>query len=232
MVAADHLRQTAAVRHTLRPELRRSRRDTVLFAIASVAVLANALASAAGPALVATHPLWLLVLDARNRHLVLAVGAGVDVTPFFVLGVARGLLFDPLFFLLARRHGDEAVRWLATKSSRPGRMLEVVRSVFDRAGSVVLFISPNYAVCLVAGQSKMSWRRFVAIDALSTTLQVSAVWLLGSRFRDPLSALVRMMGDHAVPLTLLSTLVVAALGVRNRRRRRVGVENLVSDVAS
>ena len=226
-----HLRQTAGVRQTSCSELPHPRRDTVLFAIAAAAIAANALASAAGPALVASHPLWLVALDARNRHLVLAIGAGVGATPFFALGIARGLVFDPLFFLLARRHGDEASRWLSTKSPRSGRMLETIRSLFERAGTVVLFISPNYAVCLVAGQSKMSWRRFLLIDALSTTLQVSAVWLLGSRFREPLSVLVRTMGDNALPLTALSTFVVGALVARNRRRRRLGATNFVNDVA-
>ena len=219
------------MRQTTCSELLLPRRDAVLFAIAAAAMAANALASAAGPALVASHPLWLLVLDARNRHLVLAVGAGVGATPFFVLGIARGLMFDPLFFLLARRHGDEASLWLSTKSPRSGRMLETIRSLFERAGTVVLFISPNYAVCLVAGQSKMSWRRFAVVDTLSTTLQVSAVWLLGSRFREPLSVLVRTVGEHALPLTVLSTFAVGAFAVRNRRRRRLGATTFVSDVA-
>jgi membrane protein DedA with SNARE-associated domain len=77
----------------------------------------------------------------------------------------------------------------------------------------------------------MSWRRFVIVDALSTTLQVTAVWMLGSQFRDPLSTLVRFMGDHALRLTLASTLVVALVAVRNRRRR-ARVAHLASDVAS
>ncbi len=231
MFAVPHLRQTAGVRHTRSSERPGSSRDTPLFAIATVAIAANVVASAAGPALVASHPLWLLVLDARNRDLVLAVGAGVGAAPFFLLGIARGLVFDPLFFLLGRRHGDEASRWLAAKSPRSGRMLETVRSLFERAGSLVLFISPNSAVCLIAGQSKMPWRRFAVIDTLSTLVQVSAVWLLGSRFREPLAVLVQMIGDHALPFTVLSTFTVAALTLRNRRRR-LGGTNLAGDVAN
>ena len=202
-----------------------------LFAVGSLAILANAVATAAGPAIVASHPLWLLVLDARNRHLALAVGAGVSAVPFFAIGIARGLVFDPLFFLLARHHGEEATRWLAGTSPRSARMLGTAQSLFDRAGALVLFASPNYAVCLVAGQSQMSWRRFIVVDTLSTVFQVSAVWVLGMRFREPLGLLVGYAGAQAVPLTAASTSIVAMAMIRNRRRRRRAVAKLDGGVA-
>lgn len=195
------------------------RTGSLAFALASVALAGNVLATALGPVLVASHPLWLLLLDARNRHLALAIGAGVDATGFFALGISRALVFDPVFFALGRRHGDRALDWLAARSPRSARTVVRVASLFDRAGPALVLLSPNYAVCLAAGSSRMSLRRFLFLDAVGTTVQVYAVWLLGDRFREPLGIVVAFIADHALALTTLSIAAAAVAAVRRRRSR-------------
>ena len=191
-----------------------------LFALASLALLANALATALAPALVSSHPVWLIVLDARNRHLALASGAGVGAVPFFAIGLIRGLAFDPVFFALGRTRRDTAVRWLEARSRRSARALNTIMSVFERFGTLLMLVSPNSAVCLAAGVSEMRWRRFLVVDIISTMLQVTAVWVLGAQFRQPLSALVAYISSNAVALTMASSAFVVVVALRDRRRRR------------
>ena len=50
----------------------------------------------------------LITLDARNRHLLLVVAAGIGAVPFFAIGFFRLLISDPLFFLLGRWYGEPA----------------------------------------------------------------------------------------------------------------------------
>ena len=191
-----------------------------LFALASLGLLANALATALAPALVSSHPVWLIVLDARNRHLALAAGAGVGVVPFFAIGLFRGLVFDPVFFALGRTRRDTAVQWLQKRSRRSARAVTTIMSVFERFGILLMFVSPNSAVCVAAGASQMRWRKFLIVDTISTTLQVTAVWVLGARFRQPLEALVAYISNNAVVLTVASSAFVVLVALRDRRRRR------------
>ena len=190
-----------------------------LVVVATLALLANAVATALSPVLVSSHPTLLILLDARNRHLVLAAGAGVGAMPFFLIGAIRGLVFDPVFFALGRTRRTAALGWLRKRSRRSDHTLDRVLSLFERWGPFLLFLSPNTGICLIAGISKMRWRWFLLIDAVSTTLQVTAVWLIGSQFRQPLGLLVEFVGRNAMPLTVVSSVFVIGTTLRRRMRR-------------
>ena len=74
-----------------------------------VALSAAGIAAAAfTPILVRDHLLLLIVLEARNRYLLLVSGK-LGVTEFVVVGVARRFASDPFFYLLGRWYGEAGV---------------------------------------------------------------------------------------------------------------------------
>ena len=100
-----------------------SRRTMLLLVVPILVVVASGfVANAFFPTLSTKHPLLLIALDARNRFLVLA--RHVDLVPFVIVAVLRRSFSDPLFYLLGRFYGDNAVRWLQKK----GGGGELVRS--------------------------------------------------------------------------------------------------------
>src|SRR5215210_2038139 len=83
----------------------------LLLGPALVFVVLSYVGTALAPTLLTHHPLWLLAIDSRTRHLVLVAAKSVDVEWFFVIGLMRLIASDPLFYLLGREYGEVALRW-------------------------------------------------------------------------------------------------------------------------
>ena len=82
--------------------------------------VASKFGDALAPSLVDTSPLLLIALNANDLHLALTA-AGHQVTPvgfvpYFVVGVARRLLEDPLYYYLGWMYGTKAVDWLEVRT--------------------------------------------------------------------------------------------------------------------
>src|SRR5207253_669599 len=108
-------------------EPRLPRRKLILI-VGPIVVLAivGTITTALTPALAARHPLLLIILEARNRNLILA--RRVDYLPFLLVASLRRMLTDPLYYLLGFHYGDRAVRWLEVKAGLGSyaRMMEKV----------------------------------------------------------------------------------------------------------
>src|SRR3954447_19623131 len=60
------------------------------------------------------HPLVVLLLDARNRQLIL-VSNRMGVVAFVLVGSMRRMVSDPLYYMLGYWYGEGAVRWMEQK---------------------------------------------------------------------------------------------------------------------
>ena len=84
-----------------------------------------------GPSLINEHPLWQITMNPRNRWLLLAAPQ-VAAWPFFLVGFARLVAIDPLFYLLGLEHGDVARRWaerrLGDEAGLVRKLEQLVRS--------------------------------------------------------------------------------------------------------
>ena len=133
----------------------RGRLTLLLVPIGALVAMAN-VGTALAPRLVTHHPALLITLDARNRHLLLVVAAGIGAVPFFTIGFFRLLVSDPLFFLLGRWYGEPALQWLEAKAGTGAtRQLRWLERKFGRWGAPLVAIMPNNAICLFAGTSGM-----------------------------------------------------------------------------
>ena len=109
---------------------RRARLAVLLSIIAALLVVAN-VGTILSANLAKDHPVTLLALSARNRHLLLAVAAGIGAVPYTVVSFLRLLAPAIAFFLLGtlvRRPGPALAR-------APGRAARRPRSGGSSAGS-------------------------------------------------------------------------------------------------
>ncbi|MFN2606589.1 MAG: hypothetical protein ABR511_01645 [Acidimicrobiales bacterium] len=173
--------------------------------------------SALTPYLSVHHPLVLLVLEARDRNLLLA--HRVATVPYLIVGCLRRLSTDPLFFLLGRDYGPAAVRWLEGKGG--GRIVRVTEQAFRRASYPMLVLFPGAVVCTLAGETGVPTGTFAAIIVARTVAAVVAIRWLANRFSSQVDAVLGFFDRFTLPATVVS--VVAALGwlMWERRRRRV-----------
>jgi len=181
---------------------------------------AGVAAMALTPVLLRDAPLALLVLEARNRYLLL-VADRVDLVPFVVVGVLRRLASDPFYFLLGRWYGDAAVRWAA--GGRGEEHLQRLRSAADlpwfaRLADVAVLLFPGALVCTLAGAAGMSPRRFAVLDVAGSIAVVAGLRWLAGVAAGPIAAIVAFNDANAGWLTAVFIAVTAAVLLLQGRR--------------
>jgi membrane protein DedA with SNARE-associated domain len=195
------------------------RRRLALVAIPIAVLSAAGIAAAAFTfLLVREAPLLLLVLESRNRYLLL-VAAKVGFTSFLVVGVLRRFAGDPFYYLLGRWYGDAAVRWIERRSGTGWLMLDVQRW-FSRLAAPAVLLFPGALVCVLAGATGMSPRRFVSLNLVGSVGTVLALWFVADATAGPLAAIVDWTDRNALWLTgLLVAATAGWLSVEWRRGR-------------
>jgi membrane protein DedA with SNARE-associated domain len=176
-----------------------------------VLAVVGTLATALTPALAARHPLLLIILEARNRNLILA--REVDFVPFLIVATLRRTLTDPLYFLLGRFYGDRAVRWLEVKAGM-GSYARLMERVFTKASYPAVFLFPGAIVCALAGVVGMRFAVFMALNLAGTISAVLALKVFGDAVASPVEAIVGFFDRHLVATTAVSIgLVVLSIVV-------------------
>jgi len=207
---------------------RERRRLALLVAPMVVVAIASTLGDALSPTLVVEAPLLLVALVPRNRFLVLAAPQ-LAFWPFFVVGMVRLALTDPLFYLFGRRYGDAAIRWTRRRAGAPGAVRALGRW-FRRAAYPVVAVAPNNIVCVLAGASGMSVAGFLVANLGGTAARMILVYWVGDVFADPLLDIVDFVADYRWYLTAATVIIVTLSVLRARRRHRFELET-VDEVA-
>ena len=192
-------------------DLPKPSRRTLILLIAPIVILSTAgtIATAFTPTLATQHPLLLIVLDARNRMLVLA--REVDLVPFVLVAVLRRSLSDPLFYLLGRLYGDRAIRWLEKKGGG-GPLVTLAEGWFPKASYLMVFLFPGAIVCALAGATKMRPLAFAACNVAGTLASVAAVRIFSDTISSPVEALLGFFDRNLVLTTSITVgLVVLSL---------------------
>jgi membrane protein DedA with SNARE-associated domain len=165
------------------------------------------------PYLSVHHPLALLVLEARDRNLLLA--RHVALLPYVVVGSLRRLSTDPLFFLLGRDYGDAAVRWIERKGG--GRVVRVLEAVFRRAAYPMLVAFPGAVVCTLAGEIGIPTSTFLLLIVVRTLAAVFLIRWLGNLFATQVDAVLRLFDRYTLPATVASVVAVVLWILWERR---------------
>lgn len=160
------------------------------------------------------HPLLLLVLEARDRNLLLA--RHVALVPYLVVGAIRRLCTDPLFYLLGRFYGPDAVAWL--QSHGGGRIVSLTERAFRRAVYPMLVIFPGAIVCTLAGEVGVPPLLFGGIVIVRTVAALLLIRWVGNVFAGPIDALLAFFDHNLAVVTIVSAVATVAWVVMERRR--------------
>jgi membrane protein DedA with SNARE-associated domain len=199
-----------------------SRRTLVLLVTPIVIITTmGAVASAFTPTLATKYPLLMIALDARNRFLVLA--RDVDLVPFVIVAVVRRTFSDPLFYLLGRFYGDNALRWLQRKGGL-GDIVPLTEKLFKRAGYPMVFAFPGAIVCALAGQTGMSPVGFMVANLAGTLTAVFAVRRFSATIASPVEGLLDFFSRNLVATTAISVALVVLSIVINRAQGKLDMD--------
>jgi membrane protein DedA with SNARE-associated domain len=193
---------------------RPSRRKLQLL-IGAIVVLAIAgtTATALTPRLATRDPLVLIMLEARNRNLVLA--RHVDLVPFILVGTIRRMISDPLYWLLGVWYGDKAIRWIEEKAGG-GAFVRVTEQFFAKAAYPMVFLFPGAVVCALAGATGMPFPAFLATNLAGTVTMVVLLRLAGDALSGPVDAVLRFFDRNMVTMTAITIALVVLSIVLNR----------------
>ena len=195
-----------------------SRRQLVIvIGLIAVSIVAGTIATAFTPALAARHPLVLIILDARNRNLLLA--RHVDVVPYVLVGTVRRVLSDPLYLILGAWYGDRAIRWLERQAGG-GPVVVVFEKVFARAAYPMVFFFPGAIVCALAGAAGMNFTAFLVVNVAGTVTAVLALRVFGDILGGPVDDVLGFFNRHLVATTAATVALVAVSLVVGRMRGR------------
>jgi membrane protein DedA with SNARE-associated domain len=173
-----------------------------------------------GPTLVTKHPALLLMLDSRNRHLLLTVATGLSPQAFFAIGFVRLLLPDPFFYLLGRDYGHRGIGWIERQTQGQTGYLGWVQRWFDKAAPVLIFVMPNIYVCLLAGMdARINPRKMIPIDVAGTVARLALFWWAGKQFETQLKEVLDFIQRYQWTLVAALVAVSVLQSVRQQRRR-------------
>jgi len=167
------------------------------------------------PQLADRHPLALIALNARNRNLILTTNA-LDAWSYYVVGAARLLVSDPLFYLLGFWYGDAAVTWMEKRTKTFGGLLRQWERWFVKAAYPLVAIAPNNIICLFAGSAGMRPRAFITLNVAGTFARLYLIRWLGDAFSRPIDWVLDFVADYRLPLTgvAIAVVVISILGDR------------------
>lgn len=183
----------------------------------TVAIALGMIGTALTPALQKHHPLLLIALEARDRQLLL-VARRIAWVPYLVVGNLRRLATEPLFYLLGRFYGADAVRWIERQGG--GRVVRATERAFRRAAYPMLVIFPGAVVCTLAGETGVAPLVFGILIVARTLVAVVLIRVLANALADPIDAVLRFFDRYTLPATAVSVAIVAFWLIRERRRRR------------
>jgi membrane protein DedA with SNARE-associated domain len=202
-----------------------SRASLTLLVVPMVAVTAVAqVGDALAPTLLVEHPLLLVAMIPRTRYLVLTAPL-VDVVPFFVVGLVRLVLTDPVFFAFGRRYGDVGIRWIERKSGSP-RTVQTAERWFRKASHPIVAVAPNNLVCVLAGATGMRTAPFLVLNLGGTAARMALVVWVGDLFSDQLLDVTDFVGRYRWWLTGISVSLVTISLWRARHTGRSEIETV------
>lgn len=166
--------------------------------------------------LVDRHPLTLILLNVKPRYLLLTVNQ-LDAWTYYLVGTFRLMFPKPLLWLVGAWYGNRAVRWAEGRSPRGGALLRWVERHFGRWGWVVIAVTSNGLVCLVAGATGFPLGWFLVLAIVGTVVRLWMLSVLGDVFSRQIDALIGFVGDHRLPIVAASiTVVVLGLWWQHR----------------
>lgn len=193
----------------------RWQRNLVFGAIFSTIVL-GWVGDALWASLLGRRPLVLLALNAKPRYLLLTVNH-LHPWAYYPFAATRLMITKPLVWLVGAWYGPRAMTWAENRSQRGGRVVRWAERHFERWGAVIIFVTSNNVVCLLAGSSGFPLGWFLVLAAAGTLVRLFLIDLLGEALTRPIDAFTAWVGDHR-PVIVAASITVVVIAVWWERR--------------
>ena len=184
-------------------------------------VVCGYVATGVAPRWATSNPEGLLALNARIRHLLLAIGGGIGWWPYFVIAGLRLALAFVVCHLIGRAYSERALVWFGKYLGYRREQMESLINGFDK---VDWFIVPWFAgsniVAAISGIRRMHPVRLAVLLAVGIGARLALYWWLGQVFDDELDTILDWVTRWQWPLTIVSIVVVLATITLNVRRGR------------
>lgn len=190
-----------------------------------ILMLCTQVANAMWATLYEDHPLLLIALSSINRYLIL-VSDQLDAFSYYLVGTARLVVSDPLFFLLGYWYGDKALEWMEAKSPTYGPMLRTGQKWFGKAAWPLVLIAPNNWICLFAGAAGMRFITFLALNLAGTVGRLYLIRVFGDAFSGPIDDVRDFIGEYQMWF-LAASVIIVAISLKGEFRRGGDIEELV-----
>ncbi len=194
-------------------------------------VIANNVGNAAWASWINERPLLLVAFNASNKYLI-GTTPNTGFIEVLVVGTARLMAPDPLFYALGYLYRDRAVHWARRAFATSGQLFDALESgegSFSRLLDALVFIMPNNPVCLIAGVTAMPIRRFLTLALTGTFARIGLMRWIGAVFSEEIEDLLDVVARYQRWLLAASGITVVgyiAWQLRSHRGLVGGVEDL------
>lgn len=192
------------------------RRNLVIGAIGATIVL-GWIGDAFWASLVDRNPLALILLNAKPRYLLLTVN-DLDPWVYYTVATVRLLCTKPLVWLVGAWYGPRTVSWAEERTPRAGAAIRWAEHHFGRFGWVIIAITSNNVVCLLAGSAGFSLVWFMVLAIAGTLVRLWLIDHVGGLLGDPIDEFVALVVDHR-GWVVAASIAVVVLGLWWQHRR-------------
>lgn len=198
-------------------------------------VIANNFGNAVWASWINNHPLGLVALNASNKYLI-GTTPNTGFWEVLLVGTARLMAPDPLFYALGYLYRDRAVHWARRVFPASGGLFDALENEersFVRVLDALVLIMPNNPVCLVAGVAGMRFGRFIVLALVGTIGRIIIMRWIGVIFEDQILDVLDVVARYQRWLLIASVVgVVAYIAWQLKSQRGLvgGVEHLEDEL--
>jgi len=187
---------------------------------AFVLMMAGRIVGAAiSPLLLAHAPLVLLVVSPVVAHLVM-VAAFSEPRAYYAIAVPMAIAHCSLGFFLGRLQGPLVVEFLVRRGLASENTLRRLLTLLRVSAPLLVFILPGPIACTLAGASAIPRRIFLPALAGSQVLWAVLSRLFGQALLGSIAAFREGIVRHAIPLTVVTVLVVFVMRFRRPKPQK------------
>ncbi len=187
---------------------------------AFVLMMAGRIVGAAiSPLFLAHAPLVLLVISPVIAHLVI-VAALSPAAAYYAIAIPVAIAQCSLGFFLGRLQGPLVVEFLVRKGIATEGKLQRLLAPLRVSAPLLVFVVPGPIVCALAGASAVPRKTFLPALVASQILWIVLCRLSGQALLGSISALREGLVRYAIPLTVVTLLIVLILRFGRSMRRK------------
>lgn len=182
-------------------------------------VVCGYIGTALAPRLLDSHPVALIALHARIRHLVLVLGTDIGWWSYFLVGGARLGLAYIVCHLIGRAYGDKVLDLFGRYLGVTSEAIDALEQMFDKVDWVLVpwFVGSNL-VAAFTGIRRMNPRRLIVLVTIGIAGRLALYWILAQTFESQLTTVVDFITDNQRWFLIGSIALVIGTVALNLRR--------------